>query len=301
MSSLTSVTKPDSEAAAAPPEVVRQVLGSASPPGQVHDAPSGDQRRLVSGLAKPMRQGPAGLLSVIGQDERTKIVTTDLAPYAVICALEITAPWGVFIGTGWFIGPRTLITAGHCVYHRTQMGGWAQSIKITPGANGNQAPFPSFTATRFSTTETWLNDLDPDYDMAAIHLEADSLPPGLAPFRVAALPDDQLLSQSVNVSGYPADKGGLEQWWARNRIRAVRPLRIFYDVDTMGGQSGAPAFILPAANAAPMVVGIHAYGTGGTPSDLPMEVNSAPRITNPVLEVLHRWVEQDSPGFAILS
>jgi V8-like Glu-specific endopeptidase len=98
----------------------------------------------------------------------------------------------------------------------------------------------------------------------------------------------------VNVSGYPADRGGgKELWWARNRIKAVTRRRIFYDVDTMGGQSGAPAFIVTEAGGTPAVIGIHAYGIGATPAELVMELNSAPRIVPEVADLIRSWVEVD--------
>lgn len=298
---LQSVQKPadPTEAGRATPKLDRQVLEP-----QKHAelaAATGDQKRIAVGKINPIVPGGAGLASVIGLDERTRIVTTELSPYALICALEISSPWGNFVGTGWFVGPRTLITAGHCVLHRSQMGGWATSIRIWPGADGDERPHPAIEAKRFSTTSAWDEGEDPDHDVGAIHLDADALPVGMTPFRVGVLRDDELLSHSINVSGYPGDKGGFEQWWARNRIRAVRPLRIFYEVDTMGGQSGAPAFVVERAGTTPLVVGIHAYGVGGTPSDLPMEVNSAPRITPAVLDLIRGWVDQDSPGFSILT
>jgi V8-like Glu-specific endopeptidase len=297
---LNSVPKPDGiEAAQAHPSAATQILSVNLP-----DAPAvagTDQDRLVRGASTvPLGAGAAGVASVIGADERTRILATNLAPYAIICSLDIKAPWGDFVGTGWFIGKRTIITAGHCVYHPTEMGGWAKSITVRPGRNEN-ASLGQATSCKFSTTDAWKATQNKDFDMAAIHLDADLLPAGMAPFRVGSLTDDQLNTRFVNVSGYPGDKGGKQQWWAKNRIRAVRPLRIFYDVDTMGGQSGAPAFIIGENDPSPIVVGIHAYGIGGTPNDLPLEVNSAPRITSDVLALFRQWVEQDTPGQTVLA
>jgi V8-like Glu-specific endopeptidase len=98
----------------------------------------------------------------------------------------------------------------------------------------------------------------------------------------------------VNVSGYPGQPGdGTQQWWAKNRIREVTPRRIFYDADTSGGQSGAPVYIIESVGAPPTVVGIHAYGVGGTPQSIPLQVNSAPRIIPEVVEQIEIWIDQD--------
>jgi V8-like Glu-specific endopeptidase len=78
----------------------------------------------------------------------------------------------------------------------------------------------------------------------------------------------------------------------------VTDRRLFYEVDTFGGQSGAPVWVQADDGAPPVAVGIHAYGTGGTPSNLGVVANSAPRIIPEVLEQLKAWVEQDGgwPG-----
>jgi V8-like Glu-specific endopeptidase len=81
-------------------------------------------------------------------------------------------------------------------------------------------------------------------------------------------------------------------------VLSVTDRRLFYEVDTFGGQSGAPVWIHADENAPPVAVGIHAYGVGGTPANLGVVANSAPRIIPEVLEKLTEWVEQDGgwPG-----
>jgi V8-like Glu-specific endopeptidase len=252
-------------------------------------------RRLVVGKrTEPIRpSGGITLESIIGLDERTRIVATGEAPWKMICALAIEGPWGNFVGTGWLVGPRTVITAGHCVFEPTQMGGWAKTITLTPGANGAQAPYGSRTATRFESTNRWIQAQEQDFDMGVIHLD-EPFEQDLGSFGVAAMPDDALVNYMVNVSGYPGDKGGREQWWARNRIRGLTQRRIYYDVDTMGGQSGAPVFIVEKEGAAPKVVGIHAYGVGGSkPGTIQGEVNSAPRISPEVVALIQGWIAKD--------
>jgi V8-like Glu-specific endopeptidase len=176
------------------------------------------------------------------------------------------------------------------------MGGWAEQITLTPGADGAEEPFPQIVATRFESTNKWLAGQEQDFDMGVIHLDAP-ISADLGWFTVASLPDKDLEGYQVNVSGYPGDKGGREQWWARNRIRGLTPRRIFYDVDTMGGQSGAPVFIVEEEGASPKVVGIHAYGVGGNkPTSIKQEVNSAPRIIPEVVELIQGWIANGGGG-----
>jgi V8-like Glu-specific endopeptidase len=71
---------------------------------------------------------------VHGVDNRVQVTNTTDFPYRVNASLLITARDGSqWIGTGWFISARTLITAGHCVYI-TNSGvagrdGWVKSIQ----------------------------------------------------------------------------------------------------------------------------------------------------------------------------
>ncbi|MER8569009.1 serine protease [Mesorhizobium sp. M0924] len=235
----------------------------------------------------------SALESILGDtDDRTRILETTLTPWRQICALEIEGKDGQrFIGTGWFAGPRTLITAGHCVHH-PDLGGWAERITVNPGRNGDTLPFKGAVATRVSAIDAWTGSQDPDFDYGVIHLDTD-LGSELGWFAIDALGDAALARRMVNISGYPLKPGfGKEQWFHSNGVLRTTQRRIFYDVDTTGGQSGAPVWIYPDGSDTPLVVAIHAYGVGGTPSNLQIEANSAPRITADVLTLIKGWVEQ---------
>jgi V8-like Glu-specific endopeptidase len=221
-----------------------------------------------------------------------RILDTELAPWRRICALAISSPGGDFIGTGWFVGPRTIITAGHCVFHEG-MDGWATRIAVSPGRNGTEFPYDTVTATRFSSLNLWVDSADPDFDIGAIHLD-EPIGDLVGWFGVAALSTSELPGFFVNISGYPSVPGfGTQQYFHANRILRVTGRRIFYDVDTAGGQSGSPVWIYRSDGADPTAVGIHAYGVGGTPADLGITANSAPRIIPEVLNQIKGWVQED--------
>lgn len=237
---------------------------------------------------------PGGALeSVIGIDERVRILDTDLSPWRMICALRLRGPKGMAVGTGWFVGPRTLLTAGHCVYSTLFFGGWVETVEVSPGRNGATFPFGTVKTTRVSSVDRWVEKEDADFDIGCIHLD-EPLGKKLGWFSVGALAADELKSFLVNVSGYPADRGaGTEQYHHRNRIKEVTGRRVFYDVDTAGGQSGAPVWIHKTPDAPPLAIGIHAYGTAGTPANLMIEANSAPRIIPEVLAQIEAWIQED--------
>jgi V8-like Glu-specific endopeptidase len=239
----------------------------------------------------------------------------------MICNLRIEGPRGAAVGTGWLVGPRTVLTAGHCVHH-AMIGGWAQRIVVTPGLNRDRATHGSVVSRRFSALENWIAD-DPsmtleqkaDVDIGVIHLDdtAVALGPNGQPllngepdpssvalgdrlgwFGIAVRPDEDLRDRYVHVAGYPGEpeKGfGREMWAHRSKVLATTALRVYYDVDTTPGQSGAPAFMIENDPAAPIAIAVHAYGTGGTPDRLGVLANSAPRITRDLFERIQRWID----------
>lgn len=255
---------------------------------------------LVAGTRKEPLRAPARNVfeSILGDvDRRKQILETDLAPWRMICSLQIINNNNLeYVGTGWFAGPRTIITAGHCVFDPVELGGWAKRINVVPGRNGD-ATLGSVESTQYSTTDRWLEAQDADYDYAAIHL-SDDVGSTAGSFGLAVMPDAELVGRMVNISGYPASPGeGRLQYFHANRVKAVTERRLFYDVDTMGGQSGSPVWAyLDDDVTKPFVVGIHAYGIGGTPSDLGVVANSGPRLLPEVLSVIEAWVAKSSPS-----
>ncbi|NCA71359.1 MAG: serine protease [Sphingobacteriia bacterium] len=254
----------------------------------------------VKGKGEPIPVVPShgGLESIIGPtDERIRILDTDLFPWRMICALRMRGASGAgAIGTGWLVGPKTVITAGHCVYSNHFFGGWASSLDVSAGRNGSDFPFGTVVSRRFSSVDLWVNSESPDFDIGCIHLD-DPIGNEVGWFAVGTIAPDELEGYMVNISGYPGDRGrGTEQYHHSNRVLRVSERRLFYDVDTFGGQSGAPVWIHERDDAPPIAVGIHAYGVGGSPGGL--EANSAPRIIPEVLEQIRAWVEEDGgwPG-----
>jgi glutamyl endopeptidase len=228
--------------------------------------------------------GAPMLEAIIGNDDRVKVAKPVMAtnPWRQICALRIRSRSGMlYVGTGWFIAPKVLATAGHCVYLQDD-GGWAAAIDVIPAKFGASAPFGSIRATRFAAVDGWTKQSLRDFDYAAIFLDDDTAGELVGNFEVQAFNDAELNNVTAKISGYPADRERAEfQYFHERPLQRVTSTRLFYDVDTFGGQSGSPIWEDTVEHGI-VAIGIHT--TGGVSS------NSGTRINEDVLDNLLLWV-----------
>jgi glutamyl endopeptidase len=221
--------------------------------------------------------------AIIGVDDRVQIQTTGSYPWRVHCSLRITAADGSqWIGTGWFCGPRTLITAGHCVYIKNSgvagRDGWVRSITVIPGRNGTTQPYGSVVSTDFRTVAAWANSANHEYDYGAILLPTP-LGDQTGWLGFGAYSDATLMASTANISGYPGDKPAGTQWYHARQVTSVGARKVYYDVDTVGGQSGSAVYRI--VNGSRFAIAVHAYG-GATS-------NSGTRITSEVQNNILAW------------
>lgn len=225
----------------------------------------------------------ASIESVIGTDNRVQIQTTNIYPWRAHASLRITAADGAqYVGTGWFIGPHTVMTAGHCVFIKNNpvaaRNGWVRSIDVMPGRNGNSLPYGSVRSTNFRSVTGWTTSGDENYDYGCIILPTN-LGNTVGWFGFGAYSDADLKASVGNISGYPADKASGTQWYHARKIKDVNSRKVYYDIDTFGGQSGSAVYRI--INGARYGVAIHAYG--GSTS------NSGTRIVTPVFNNMVNW------------
>lgn len=248
------------------------------------------------GDAPPDAAGGAfGLERVFGTDDRTLVPATADAPWRWSAALRIRTRDGQrFVGTGWFIGPRTLVTAGHCVYMHDH-GGFAESIEVIPALDGTKRPFGSIVSRDLKSVEGWTKKRNSDFDYGAIVLDSDVMK-DVGAFAYAPAADALLSGANINVSGYPADRdGAMRQYFHARRVIRISSRRVYYHVDTFGGQSGSAAWVtvdraaatqlgvaVPAgAKDVRVAVAIHTAGS--------LLSNFATRITADVATNLRKW------------
>ncbi len=254
----------------------RQLVNETVPPRQLLQFTAQANALAVSANASPD--------SIIGPDGRTRVANTAIFPYSAMVQLEIDFPYGSVLCSGWMNGADTVATAAHCLYY-AGLGGWAQRITAYPGRDGALAPFGSVAALNWNVRQKWINTQGARHDYGVIRL-AEPIGETVGYFGYEYTARNQFyVGKPVTLSGYPGDKYGAEaatQWMMSGQIAQARKRRLFYSIDTYGGQSGSPVYgVWTRKDCAPCVFGIHTYGVGGAWS-----INSATRITRPVFNFM---------------
>lgn len=223
--------------------------------------------------------------TVCWPDTRTRKTATRTDPYRMNCQLIITvttSPLSQAIGTGWMGARGTVFTAGHCVHTGGPNGRYFPKVEVIPGRDGtgtNSRPYGTFIHKSLRTSNGWVANSSPEYDFGAIILK-DGERPGVHTgyYGFTVLSDASLNGLTVNTAGYPGDKPTGTQWYTYGTLNPPTVRRLFYMMDTAGGQSGSAVYRLQSGQR--RVVGIHAYG--GCP-------NGATRITTAVFNTMLGW------------
>lgn len=259
------------------PRVIQEMLLQNEPDFTLPDMSSLADIGVASFKQKPIIE------TVFGPDDRIQVKDTKKYPWRASASLLITAADdSQWIGTAWFVNPRTLITAGHCVFinHSDTPGrnGFVKKIQVMPGRDGATIPYGVLTATEFWTVKGWGESGLENYDYGAIILPAP-FPQDIGYFGYKVIDDDSLKKCTANVAGYPGDKLSGTAWYDNRIIASLNNDKVFYAADTAGGQSGAVVYIIE--NGVRWAVAIHAYG--GTTT------NSGTRISSLVAANLENW------------
>lgn len=217
---------------------------------------------------------------VIGTDDRKRITATTSFPWRSICSLLVTAQDGSrWIGTGWLVGHRTVITAGHVIYIHSR-GGWVKSVEVIPGRNGSSRPYGSCRSSNLRSVKGWTKSKKRSHDYGAIILPKNcAYGKRVGYFGYGNYGKSTLKNLTVNLSGYPGDKPAGTQWWDARKIKSVNSRTLVYNIDTAGGQSGSPVWQIQ--NGKRYAVGIHTNGSSSG--------NSATRIVKPVFDNIKKW------------
>jgi V8-like Glu-specific endopeptidase len=118
-------------------DIIKQELSGGSAGGEKASAPQ-------AGATDPAFEGER---TVFGKDDRVEVKDTTQYPFRTIGIILMTSKSGQQgTCTGTLIGPRTVLTAAHCLYNHED-GGWLDEWLFVPGLKGvtaNDAPFGAY-------------------------------------------------------------------------------------------------------------------------------------------------------------
>jgi glutamyl endopeptidase len=267
---------------------------------------SGQRRKFATASAfsffMPRRPMPPPVPEPDAQRRLVTLPEVKGVPFKAICHLAIEYADGQTAnGTGFLVSPRTVLTAGHCVYMPTT-GSQAARITIVPARQGDKAPFGWYETDQVDFSHAW-RDVDPaapdpQHDFGAIFLRTDELHRRVGhTLKWAAFSDADLNAiRVVNVAGFPdyqdqafmmeCDDGPL----IIDEAHPINPRILYHVLATHEGQSGGPIMHYNPATTALTVFGIHTYGHD--------DANVARRVDPELAITIERWVAAPHPFMA---
>lgn len=189
-----------------------------------------------------------------GTDNRWKITTpSSYGQYRNTCRLRMKFSDNSYhIGTGFVLSDSAIATAGHCVYEfdtDTTNGNWVTSIEVWPAYSNGTKPYGAVTGTSFECGSAWKNSKDATQDWGIIQVSNNF--PSLCGYLGLRWQSGTYVGTSVTVPGYPAKIGNSLETTVNGKYMYVHSNNVTWNsssvvtyeqLDTSGGQSGAPVF-----------------------------------------------------------
>eukprot|EP01025_Chloroclados_australasicus_P058882 TRINITY_DN7437_c0_g3_i3.p1 TRINITY_DN7437_c0_g3~~TRINITY_DN7437_c0_g3_i3.p1 ORF type:complete len:389 (-),score=14.40 TRINITY_DN7437_c0_g3_i3:804-1970(-) len=208
--------------------------------------------------------------SVVGWDNRTKVIDTTKYPYRTIGRLQLSLGAGSGVCTGTLIGPRTVMTSAHCIL-TARANQYVESFTFTPAQNGEYKPYGTVNGKSAEVYADWLTQKTVGNDYGVVTLESD------IGYQVGWMGFGYSCSQTevnLHTAGYPSDKEGdvmYESYCKKVELNACPCLGITdgsctatepsfaHECDTEKGQSGSVMWVYVNPTF-PQIRGIHSSG-----------------------------------------
>ncbi|MGV7219595.1 Ig-like domain-containing protein [Bradyrhizobium sp. UFLA05-112] len=186
-------------------------------------------------------------------------------PYSAVVQLTYTAPDGdTDIGTGFIVGPHTILTAAHVLTHvklESPLGPVSGPIVTINGVDISIGTFSTFTDPQYVSSATF-NDLNEIHDFGVINTSVN-----LASYGMFQLTSG-FAAGSVNITGYP---GGLGPQYNSIQNVILGATGFLEDPGNLGaGASGGPVWVSDGSSstAVGIYVGVPDASLQFTPADI---------------------------------
>lgn len=179
--------------------------------------------------------------SIIGTDTRTQVVSIQRDPIYRSIGFVLNSEKNTYC-TGTLISPKHVLTNGHCVIPSQKFPSSLVSPKIlsfNPGKIGMaDGPLGAIKIVRIKTFSRWVQNGDPDYDVAILELEK---PLALPVVRIASIPAAQLNRKKIFLTGYTTRDQYGTLWDAQGIIESIfnNEQSFVHSADTTPGASGS--------------------------------------------------------------
>jgi V8-like Glu-specific endopeptidase len=248
--------------------IVRQLLG-----GQAEEGDPGKTSGPGKLLA-PASGSDGEERVVVGKDDRVQIKDSKAFPFSVIGFIQAGNPDAdpekpeIWTCSAALIGPRTVLTAAHCLYNHDGSG-WPKKMVFVPGLNGPDASYAPYGVFEFENRfvlQGFIDNYKSSYgsvmrwDLGVFTLK-QNLGEKLGWLAYADYPE--LGEFKASIVGYPGDKPAGTMWRASCTVLAehIGDELFAYDCDTYPGSSGSAIYAYDETLKRRVVVGVNVAET----------------------------------------